>query len=274
MQNSQGYNKINKRQDQVKGRTSRRDFVRETVMTASGLLFLADSLNGSGPRQTIKAILFDGFPIFDPRPIFEKVRELFPGKGEQLNAIWTSKQFSYQWLRVAAGKYKGFWELTLDALDYATSVCGINLTINDKTEIMNQYKFITVWPDVSPALQKLKSKGLRLGLLSNMQAGMLFQGIRNSNTGELFDHVLSTDQRKTFKPSREAYQLGIDTLQLKREEVLFVAFAAWDVAGAKWFGYPTYWVNRMNTPADRLDAEPDGIGSNLDDLIDFVETKY
>jgi 2-haloacid dehalogenase len=34
--------------------------------------------------------------------------------------------------------------------------------------------------------------------------------------------------------------MEIDAFTLKREEILFAAFAGWDAAGAKWFGYPTF----------------------------------
>ena len=45
-----------------------------------------------------------------------------------------------------------------------------------------------------------------------------------------------------------------------REEILFVAFAGWDAAGAKLFGYPTYWVNRPRLPPEELSVLPDGSG--------------
>lgn len=44
----------------------------------------------------------------DPRPIFKKVMDRFPEKGKQLVDVWRTKQFGYQWLRVAGGKYKNF----------------------------------------------------------------------------------------------------------------------------------------------------------------------
>ena len=256
----------------LRNKISRREFVQRSGITASGLLLLADLSALRSNKYSIKAVIFDGFPIFDPRPIFEKVNELFPEKGKRLNEIWKSNQFSYQWLRVSANKYKNFWDLTQDALDFAATACDINLTMADKNTIMNQYHMIDVWPDVIPSLNILKSNNLRLCILSNMTARMLNQGIQNSNTSEYFDYVISTDQKKTFKPGPTAYQMGMDTLQLKKEEILFVAFAGWDMAGAKWFGYPTYWVNRLNSPIDRLDAEPDGIGKNLNDLVEFVKT--
>jgi hypothetical protein len=39
----------------------------------------------------IKAIAFDGFPIFDPRPIFALTEELFPGKGTDLSTAWRTR---------------------------------------------------------------------------------------------------------------------------------------------------------------------------------------
>jgi 2-haloacid dehalogenase len=43
------------------------------------------------------------------------------------------------------------------------------------------------------------------------------------------------------------------------------------VAGAKWFGYPTFWVNRLNLPGEELGIAPDAVGGNLNDLVSFVK---
>lgn len=64
--------------------------------------------------------------------------------------------------------------------------------------------------------------------------------------------------------------MAIDTLKLKREEILFVPFAGWDAAGAKWFGYPTFWVNRLGSPMEELGVAPDAAGKDLNALLKFV----
>jgi 2-haloacid dehalogenase len=64
--------------------------------------------------------------------------------------------------------------------------------------------------------------------------------------------------------------LGIDGLKLPREEILFVPFAGWDAAGAKSFGYSTFWVNRLNLPLEELGIAPDAVGTNLNDLLTFI----
>jgi 2-haloacid dehalogenase len=72
------------------------------------------------------------------------------------------------------------------------------------------------------------------------------------------------------QPDPRAYKAAIDAFGLPPRDIGFVAFAGWDVAGAKWFGYPTFWVNRLNTPLEELGVRPDAVGSNLNDLIRFV----
>ncbi len=69
-----------------------------------------------------------------------------------------------------------------------------------------------------------------------------------------------------------AHQPGVDTLNLKREEIVFAVFSGWDVAGAKWFGYPTFWVSRVGFPSNELGVIPDSTGESLGGLVDFVLT--
>lgn len=254
----------------MENRVSRRKFIQAGGIAALGLMLPLSSELLTAREHNIKAIAFDGFPIFDPRPVFQSAIELFPEKGKDLIEVWTSKQFSYQWLRTAGNRYKNFREVTEDALDFASVKIGLNITSNQKNIIMNKYNSLNIWDDVIPALTSLKNMNLKLGFLSNMTFEMLHQGIQNSNTSDYFDFVISTDAKKTYKPSPDAYQMGIDTLKMTKNEILFVAFAGWDMAGAKWFGYPTYWVNRLGSPPEMLDAEPDGTGSNLNDLLKFV----
>ncbi|HEX3167877.1 MAG TPA: hypothetical protein VHQ93_16520 [Chitinophagaceae bacterium] len=60
-------------------------------------------------------------------------------------------------------------------------------------------------------------------------------------------------------------------MKFKKEKILFVAFAGWDTSGAKWFGYPTFWLNRLNNPGKEPDAIPEGIGNNMTDLLKFID---
>src|SRR3954451_25114275 len=146
----------------------------------------------------------------------------------------------------------------------------LDLTTNKRARLMNAYLAIRCWPEAPAALRTLKDAGIHLAFLSNFTQPMLEAGIRNSGLESLFQHILSTDRVKAFKPDPRAYQMGVDAFGIKREDILFAAFAGWDAAGAKAFGYPTFWVNRQGQPAEELDLMADATGPTLDDLVRYV----
>jgi len=246
---------------------SRSEFVRGSLVTGLGM---SSSSVWATPRARIKAIAFDAFPIFDPRPIFALAEELFPGKGTELSNVWRTRQFEYTWLRSMSHHYVDFWKVTEEALVFAAKTAQVELTAEKRARLMQGYLELKPWPEVVSVLQAFKTAGLRMAFLSNFTPAMLQSGIKNAGLEGMFEHVLSTDRVKTYKPDPRAYQMGVDAFRLKREEILFVAYAGWDAAGAKWCGYPTFWVNRLRLPAEQLDVVPDAMGHTLDDLAKFL----
>jgi 2-haloacid dehalogenase len=221
-------------------------------------------------KTRIKAIAFDAFPIFDPRPVSVLAERLFPGRGTELSNEWRTRQFEYTWLRVAAQRYADFWQVTQEALEFAASKLNLEMADGQRDQLMNAYLELKTWPEVVPALTSLKNSGFRLAFLSNLTVHMLEANIASAGLEGLFDRVLSTDRVKTYKPDPRAYLLGTKSLKLRPEEILFVAFAGWDAAGAKLFGYPVFWVNRQKLPTERLGATPDCTGNSLAQLVRYL----
>jgi len=226
--------------------------------------------NEANRKSGIKAIAFDAFPIFDPRPIFALTEKLFPGTGAALSNEWRMRQFEYTWLRVAVNRYADFWQVTQDALEFGAEKVQLKLGSAQRDELMNAYLEMKAWPDVLPALTSLRSSGFRLAFLSNFTSRMLEANIKSAGLSGLFEHSLSTDLARTYKPDPRAYLLGTDILKLERREILFVAFAGWDAAGARLFGYPTFWLNRQKLPAEKLSSEPDATGDSLSQVVQFL----
>jgi 2-haloacid dehalogenase len=86
----------------------------------------------------------------------------------------------------------------------------------------------------------------------------------------IFHHILSVDMVKKFKTAPEAYQLAPDVFGLSPKNILFVSSNCWDVCGARWFGYTTFWVNRAGAPLEELGVTPDGTGPDMNALLHFV----
>lgn len=231
-----------------------------------------DSNDQSSTMETrpIRAIAFDAFPIFDPRPIFALAGKLFPVKGKAFSTLWRTRIFEYTWLRATAHQYQDFWACIEDALVFTAKELQVELTPDKRQQLMQAFLHIKAFPDVLPALTAFKKAGIKLAFLSNMTEPMLSAGIKNSALEGYFDFILSTDRAKTFKPDPKAYHLAPEAFRLNKEEIAFAAFASWDATGAKWFGFPTVWINRLNFAAEALNVQPDAVGNNMETLRRFV----
>lgn len=221
-------------------------------------------------RSRYKAVAFDGFPIFDLRSVAAAAEQAAPGRGTELVSTWRTRQFEYQWLRALANDYADFWQTTQDSLVFALRALRLDLDAPTRERLLGAFTRITVWPDVPEAVRRLRQAGLGVAIVSNMTQRLLDDGLQRAGLSGAFDHVLSTDAIRSYKPHPQAYQLGVQALGLPREDILFAPFAGWDAAGAKAFGHPTFWINRFGAPAEELGTPPDGTGRDMADLSRFL----
>ncbi len=222
----------------------------------------------AAPR--FKAVAFDYFVIFDPSSIVPEVESAFPGKGKEFTKMWRTKQFEYGFLRSITDHHKDFFKVTEDALIYTAEAMNVALPPETQKRLLDAYLTLKPWPDSRDALRKLKAAGVRIITIANFSKQMLRANADNAGLTEFFDELLSTEINGTYKPDPNAYALGMKSLHLEKDEILFAAFGGWDAFGAKSFGYTTIWMNRFDLPIEQLGIVPDRIGNTMDDLLDFV----
>ncbi len=75
---------------------------------------------------------------------------------------------------------------------------------------------------------------------------------RRTGLDRLLDAPLSTHAIHSYKPDPRAYHLAVEAFRLPKERIAFVAHGGWDAAGAAWFGFPTYWINRTGIAREEL----------------------
>jgi 2-haloacid dehalogenase len=248
---------------------NRRDFI-ASAMAAVASTAVSAAVPVPATRRGIKAVAFDGLALFDPRPVFALVGSFFPGSSGAFVSAWRDKLFEYTWLRTLTGAYADFQQVADSALLFAADEARISVNVEQRHRLQAAFMDLKAWPDVAPVLKTLKQRGLGLAPLNDFSVPMIEASIRNSGLAGVFDHLLSTDLVKAYKPDPRAYKMGVDAFGLHREQIAFVAFAGWDAVGAKSFGYPTIWVNRMAAPAERLAVTPDAVASGFGAILDFV----
>ncbi len=257
-----------KHQDPAPPIISRRTFVGSLALTA-GVAALPIETQAAA-RRNIRFIGFDGFVIFDPRPVTALAIHYFPEKGAALAAAWSAKLFGYSWLVTAAEHYQDFPTLADASLRYATESLGLTPSPEIRRDLLGAYERLEVWSDVKPALEKLRAAGIRLAFLSNLSEPMLLSNMRHAGIAEYFDRPLSTDRVRRFKPAPAAYGMAMDVYGLPREEIGFAAFGGWDAAGATWFGYRTAWINRLGVVPETLDPKPSITRGGIEGVLELA----
>jgi len=226
-----------------------------------------------------KAVIFDAYgTLFDVHSVVAAAEQMFPGHGDALSQLWRQKQIEYTQLRTladpAGARYRPFWNVTLDALRFAALKLGLTLNRAAEKRLMDEYACLSAFPDAAPALRRLHAQHAQLGLaiLSNGNPQMLDIAVKSAGMTCLFDHVLSVDTVRAYKPAPAAYALGTKACGAQPREIVFVSSNGWDAAGANWFGYLTFWLNRQGAPAEELGVTPHGTGGGMNDLLVFLQT--
>lgn len=245
--------------------TQRREFLQAVGGLAAGGLMLggpgrtaalANAAGGPSGAVKIGGVAFDAFTLLDFRQISVTAERLFPGQGARFEELWRTRVFEYSWLRVLGGQYRDFAAVSADAFGFASAMLKLTPPAEARREFLETLLLLAPWPEAVATLTELRAAGLKLAFLSNFTPRMLASIGRRTGLARLMDAPLSTDAVRTYKPAPRAYHLAVDAFRLPRERIAFVAHGGWDAAGAGWFGFPTYWINRTGIAAEELGVAP------------------
>jgi 2-haloacid dehalogenase len=195
--------------------------------------------------KAIKALAFDAYgTLFDVFSVTALCEQLYPGKGNQLAQIWRAKQLQYSLMRSLMGRHRDFWGLTEDGLVWATKNLQLDLTADEKKQLMEAYLSLAAFPDVKPGLEALKKQGIKLAILSNGEPKMLEAAAKNAGIRDLLDEVISVEEVKIFKVSPRVYNLGPERMKVTNPQLGFISANSWDINGAASAGLTTFWIQR------------------------------
>lgn len=210
------------------------------------------------PLKQIAACVFDAYgTLFDVSSVARGAQDALGERWQALSDLWRTKQLQYTWLRGLGGHHADFWQVTGDALDFAMGTLGIK---DDglRARLMDLYLRIAAYPEVPAMLAELKSRGIKLAILSNGTPQMLAAAVANSGIAEYFDAVLSVEDVGVFKPHPSVYGMAPQRLKLNNEQICFLSSNGWDAFAAKAFGFRVLWCNRFGQMPERIPGTPDG----------------
>ena len=219
--------------------------------------------------KNVKAIIFDAYgTLFDVNSAAEKCKDKIGDKWEPFANFWRTTQLEYTWLRSLMGRHKDFWQVTEDSLD--KSMKAFNIDSSMKNELLNLYKILSPYKEVSETLKALKEKKFKLAILSNGTPSLLDELVKSNNLNNSFDDIFSIEEVGVYKPDSKVYDIPVKKYKIKKDEIAFLSANTWDVSGGGNYGYQAIWVNRNNNIFDNLDYVPKHQIKDLSKLLDII----
>ena len=228
--------------------------------------------SGEGPTTgDIRAIIFDAYgTLLDVIAIATELDRRWPGRGVAIAEHWRGKQIEYALLRTMGERHADFATVTRDALLFVADRLDLDAAPHDIDLLMHAYERLPAHPEVAETLEAIRALGLPMAVLSNGTPDMLESALGHAGIDHLFDAILSIEAVQAFKPTPDVYRLGTDRFGLAADRMLFVSSNGWDIAGAGWFGYRCFWINRAGLPVERLSFQPHHAGRSLADVADLL----
>lgn len=97
-------------------------------------------------------------------------------------------------------------------------------------------------PEVPDALRRLRER-YQLAIFTNSDDDLVAPAV--AHIGLSFDYVITAEQAKAYKPSRQFFEYAYRTMGVTKDETVHVAMGMyWDMKARHELGLRGIWVNR------------------------------
>ena len=162
--------------------------------------------------------------------------ELVPGR--ELRERFEAIQFE-----LIQGDYTPYKQVLAESLRRFCGERGWPYEAADAEALVRSMRSWQPFPDVRPALSRVRAAGVRLMIVSNTDRDIIEHSLRHLEVP--FDAVQVAEDVSAYKPRDEVFAAALDRIGEPPERVLHVAFGfKYDIGPAARAGMRTAWVNR------------------------------
>ena len=221
-----------------------------------------------------EALAFDMYgTLVNPIGIRRQLERYLPTTDVALRAaeVWRQKQLEYTFRLTAMERYEDFAQVTRKALVYGLASIGQELGRTEQDALMAAYSELEPFPDVEPALRRMRAAGYATIVFSNGSPAMLDAIMDRARLRPHFAGFISVDEVQAYKPSPKTYQHVAERLGRPLGDVRLISANPFDVIGAQSAGMRAAWIDRTGGNLfDALGTRPDLVVGSLTELTDAL----
>lgn len=143
--------------------------------------------------------------------------------------------------------YRSWQEIIRSTLEKSMRLHGLRYQESDGDALAALVPTFGPFPEVPDVLRQLKTR-YELAIISNTEDHLIKQNIEL--IGVEFDHVITAEQARAYKPSRQAFEYAYKTMDIDPAQVIHVAQGwEYDIIPANDLGLKrVVWINRNGRP--------------------------
>jgi 2-haloacid dehalogenase len=226
-------------------------------------------------KRSIKACMFDQYgTVVDIQSGLTEVATAFlrkkgwSGNPNSFVTWWRRTHFENSMIDALLHKeHTPYREIGHRSVAFVLDRTGIEYTMEEVHHLVAQIEKLRPFPEVPAALTRLQAR-YKLVVLSNGDPDMLEAAKRYHRIP--FDRVISVAEANSFKPHVATYMKAAELLDMRMDQVLFVANHAFDCVGAKSAGMRTVFIDRRRRPFGITPHQPDIVVRTMTELADVM----
>ncbi|WP_156686790.1 haloacid dehalogenase type II [Mycobacterium sp. Marseille-P9652] len=231
--------------------------------------------NPSEPATAPSVLVFDvNETLLDIESLAPLFGELFGD--ERVLREWFAQLVMYSMTITLAGRYVTFSVLAQGVLRMLGDVHRVDVTDDDLQRLKTGLLTMPAHPDAADGLAALRSNGFRLVSLTNSPPNPDGPtALQHSGLGEFFEHQLTVDACRAFKPSPAVYRYACEQVGAQPRECMMVAAHAWDTLGAQSVGFSAALITRPGNPPLPVPGlpQPDLVAQDVRQLAERLTSK-
>lgn len=171
---------------------------------------------------------------------------------------------------VEAQAYRPYRQVLRETVEHLTERFGWDLDPSTSDFLANSVPAWEPFPDVNPALERLRSRGYRLGILSNIDDALLAATLRHFRVP--FDVLVTAEQIRSYKPSPDHFRRALKAVGGDPGRILHIAQSHYhDVRVAVALDIPVVWVNRHRAMLLDRGSEPTAEVRSVGEAVEWLE---